>query len=74
MVIPSQKFIVMHLIYKINFPNGKVYVGQTNNLKKRMTDHLKEARNGSQIKVYRAIRKYSVTRDNFKVIEDNLEN
>lgn len=74
MVIPSQKFITMHLIYKINFPNGKVYVGQTNNLKKRMTDHLKEARKGSQIKVYRAIRKYSITRDNFEVIEDNLEN
>lgn len=64
----------MHLIYKINFPNGKVYVGQTNNLKKRITDHLKEARKGSQIKVYRAIRKYSITRDNFEVIEDNLEN
>ena len=63
----------MYLIYKINFPNGKVYVGQTNNLRKRMTDHLKEARNGSQTKVYRAIRKYSITRDNFEIIEKEIE-
>ena len=45
----------------------------TNNLKKRMTDHLKEARNNSNSKVYRAIRKYSITRDNFEIIEQNIE-
>ena len=38
-----------------------------------MTDHLKEARNNSNSKVYRAIRKYSITRDNFEIIEQNIE-
>ena len=26
-------------IYKLNFPNGKAYVGQTNNIKRRMYEH-----------------------------------
>lgn len=38
-----------------------------------MTDHLKEARNNNNQKVYRAIRKYSITRDNFEVIEQDIE-
>lgn len=38
-----------------------------------MTDHLKEARKGSELKVYRAIRKYAITRDNFEVIEEGLD-
>lgn len=38
-----------------------------------MTDHLKEARKGNDSKVYRAIRKYSITRSNFEVIEENIE-
>lgn len=37
-----------------------------------MTDHLKEARNGNQSKVYRAIRKYEITRKDFEIIEDNI--
>ena len=73
MVIPSQIFILMHLIYKINFPSKKVYIGQTNNLKKRMTDHLKEARNGNNSKVYRAFRKYQTTRADFEIIEQGIE-
>lgn len=63
----------MHLIYKINFKSGKVYIGQTNNLQKRKTDHLKEARNGNDSKVYRAIRKYNTTRDDFEILEINIE-
>ena len=38
-----------------------------------MTDHLKEARNNNNQKVYRAIRKYSITRDNFEIIEQDIE-
>ena len=63
----------MHLIYKINFPSGKVYIGQTNNLQKRKTDHLKEARNGTDYKVYRAMRKYNTTRKDFEIVETGIE-
>ena len=38
-----------------------------------MTDHLKEARNNNNQKIYRAISKYSITRDNFEIIEQNIE-
>lgn len=34
-----------------------------------MTDHLKEARNMNDSKVYRAMRKYNTNRDNFEIIE-----
>lgn len=64
----------MYLIYKINFPSGKVYIGQTSNMNKRITDHLKEARNMNDSKVYRAMRKYNTNRDNFEIIEQNIEN
>lgn len=63
----------MHLIYKINFKSGKVYIGQTINLIKRKTDHLKEARNGNNSKVYRAMRKYNTTRDDFEIIETGIQ-
>jgi group I intron endonuclease len=45
-------------VYKIEFPNGKVYVGQTNNLVKRKNRHLYEVRNGNNRYLYNAIRKY----------------
>lgn len=63
----------MHLIYKINFPNNKVYIGQTNNLKKRILEHLGEARRGADSKIYRAIRKYNISKDDFEEIESNIE-
>lgn len=63
----------MHLIYKINFPSGKVYIGQTNNLQKRKTDHLKKARKGVSSKVYNAMRKYQTTRDDFEIIETGID-
>lgn len=59
-------------IYKIQFPNGKVYIGQTCNYYKRCREHLREAIIGNQLKVYRAIRKYSITINNFSIIEDNI--
>lgn len=62
----------MHIIYKINFPNNKVYIGQTKDLHKRIQDHLSEARTGNNSKVYRAMRKYQITKDNFEIIEENI--
>lgn len=62
----------MHLIYKINFPSGKVYIGQTKNLNNRKSDHLKEARHNN-CKVYRAMRKYNTSKEDFEILEDSIE-
>ena len=59
-------------IYKIQFPNGKVYIGQTYNTHKRWLEHLYEASSGNQLKVYKAMRKYNIVLDNFSIIEDNI--
>lgn len=47
----------MICIYQIQFPNGKRYIGQTNNFKKRMSTY-KNCKHNKQIKVYNAIKKY----------------
>lgn len=59
-------------IYKIQFPNGKVYIGQSVNYKNRWREHLREAARGNDLKVYRAMRKYNVTIEAFSIIEDNI--
>lgn len=59
-------------IYKIQFPNGKVYIGQSKNCKNRWREHLKEAVKGNDLKVYRAMRKYNITIEAFSIIEDNI--
>ena len=61
----------VYKIYKIQFPNNKVYIGQTYNINKRWKEHLQEAK-CSNTKVYKAMRKYSITIENFSVIEDNI--
>lgn len=45
-------------IYKIEFPNGKVYIGQTRNFVARQRRHFDEAQKGNERPVYNAIRKY----------------
>ncbi len=67
-----------YVIYKINFPNGKVYIGLTSNLKKRSNDHMTAARKGYRFLVCKAINKYkdSVTFEilcNGKTYEDLYE-
>lgn len=61
-----------HKIYKIQFPNGKVYIGQTLDVKTRWREHLREAALGNNTKVYRAMRKYHVDITCFSIIEDNI--
>ena len=63
----------MHVIYKINFSNGKVYVGQTNDFIARCNQHLSDARKGVDYKIYRAMRKYNTTKDDFEIIESGLD-
>ena len=43
-------------IYKLDFPNGKIYIGKSINLKRRMHEHNRP--NETQTAVDRAIKKY----------------
>ena len=51
-----------HCIYKLVFPNGKIYVGQTNNFRSRMTCHKNDPLNPNRTskcsRVHGAILKY----------------
>lgn len=49
----------VHYIYRLIFPNGKIYVGQTSNLKLRMQDHRYLSVSGKGKRpLHNAIRKY----------------
>ena len=63
----------MHVIYKINFSNGKVYIGQTNDFTARRNQHLSDAKMNVDYKIYRAMRKYNITKDDFEIIESNID-
>ena len=43
-------------IYKINFPNNKVYIGLSNNIKRRIKEHYRDGR--SDMNCHKAIMKY----------------
>lgn len=61
-------------IYKItNLINGKIYIGQSRNIKKRWQNHKCAAHNpnnkGYNYPLYRAIRKYGIENFRFEIIE-----
>ena len=57
-------------IYKItNNINGKVYIGQSVNYKKRWNEHKNCAKNGYDSHLYFAMRKYGIENFTFKVID-----
>ncbi len=60
-------------IYKITFPNKKYYIGQTYNFNKRVREHLNDMHRYNY-KIYKAMRKYNITNENFSIIEDNINN
>lgn len=47
-------------LYRILFPNGKVYFGISTKPKNRFRQHKQDARNGSDCPLHRALRKYGV--------------
>ena len=61
-------------IYKIQFPNGKHYIGlTTTSLEQRTKEHKSCAKNGHEKCLYKALRKYNMV-DTFELIEiDNAD-
>jgi group I intron endonuclease len=55
-------------IYKITNPKGKIYVGQSTNLKKREEDYKKLKCKG-QTKLYNSLKKYGFENHKFEIIE-----
>jgi predicted GIY-YIG superfamily endonuclease len=45
-------------LYQLKFPNGKRYVGISNNVESRYREHLRNAEKGTRIRLCCAIRKY----------------
>lgn len=55
----------MGIIYRLTFPNNKIYIGLTMfNIEKRFNEHCRDANNGSECPIHNAIRKYG--KDNIK--------
>lgn len=68
----------MWCIYKYeNIINGHMYIGLTNNFKRRLSEHITSAYNPNysdyDTRIHRAIRKYGIKNFNCSIIEDNIE-
>lgn len=60
----------MGVIYKIISPSGKVYVGKTYDLRKRINAHKARVNKGSSIILHNSIRKYGWDAHKLEVIEE----
>lgn len=59
-------------IYKITNPKGKIYIGQSINIKRRFKDY-KNSLKKSQRKIYNSFKKYGYDNHTFEIIEKCLE-
>ena len=58
-------------VYKItNNVNGKVYIGQAEDIELRWKQHVKASKRGENSVLYRAMRKYGVENFSFEVVEE----
>lgn len=77
MYICSTKIVIMNQIgiYKITSPNGRVYIGQSINIKKRFKSYLNlNVGNKSQTLLYRSLLKYGPENHSFEIlVECHLE-
>lgn len=56
-------------IYKITNPSGKIYIGQSVEIKKRKSQYKNLNKEGIGIKIYRSLKKYGWKNHKFEVIE-----
>lgn len=56
-------------IYKITSPSGRVYIGQSTNIKERFKNYSNPNRIKSQTKLYNSLKKYGVENHQFDIIE-----
>jgi len=54
----DNKNIEIYYIYRLLFPNDKVYIGQTGNFKNRMGGYKRSIRYNNNLLIYNAIKKY----------------
>ena len=57
-------------IYKITSPKGRVYIGQSNNIKRRFKEYSKLQNCKGQTKLYNSLLKYGVDNHSFEIIEE----
>lgn len=57
-------------IYKITSPSGKIYIGQSNNLKQRKKDYIKTTHCKGQVRLYNSLKKYGFQNHLFEIIEN----
>ena len=62
----------MFVVYMIlNLINGKIYVGQTNNFKRRKKKHIFDSyKEGRSKPVHKAIRKYGINNFDFRIVQE----
>ena len=61
-----------YVIYKILFPNYKVYIGLSSSFRRRKSAHLDHARSGGGFAVHSAIRKYGEDSISWHILEEGL--
>ena len=71
--------LISNCIYKIeNYLNGHIYIGMTNNFKRRIKEHINTSFNSNSkdfnSPIHKAIRKYGIENFNYEIIEDNISN
>lgn len=54
-------------VYKIVSPSGKVYIGQSSNIRRRITEHLYSSKK-QNTKLYASIRKYGFDSHNIEIL------
>lgn len=60
------------VIYELVFPNGKLYIGKTNNWKRRMRDHSRSSKKKDGHAVKRALAKYGWSNVQRRRLEENV--